>query len=92
MEIAELLLSTEQVDINESNNDGFTCLHFLADNLHLNMIPSIVAKGADPSLPDEDGDLPAHVLLRNLQMKGMFHFSAPEPEEVESAFNSLNRV
>lgn len=92
MEIMEFLLSTKQVDINESNNKKNTCLHFLADNLHLSLIPTMVEKGADPSLQDVGGELPSHILLMNLQKRGMFNFLAPEPERVESVLNSLERA
>jgi len=88
IEIAEFLLSTKQVDINESNNNKATCLHFLANGLHLDIIPSMVEKGADPSLSDGDGDLPAHILLMKLQSRGLFQFY--DPEAIDSARKSLS--
>ena len=89
MEVAEFLLSKEGfVDINESNNNEFTCLHFLAVGLHLTHIPVMVEKGADPTLPDLDGDLPVHMLLIGLQMGEINSFM--DTTEVEAALGVLN--
>lgn len=90
MEIADFLLSKDGVDIDESNNNKETCLHFLAFRLHLDHIRTMRAKGADPSIPDVDGDLPAHILLMRLQLAGILSGSVIDPDDIEAALESLS--
>lgn len=93
MELMNYFLSFKKpvVDINEANSKKRTCLHFLADKLHLNEIQAIREKGADPNKPDADGNLPAHILLMRLQNIGiMNNFMNPDSDEINSALRSLN--
>ncbi len=90
MEIAHFFLSYEEfVDINETNKKKTSCLHYLASHLHLKGITSMVQKGADPALKDQDGDTPAHILLIRLQQIADY---SRTPEDIGAVLDSLRNT
>jgi hypothetical protein len=65
-EIIEALLA-ERESLNEQDGHGRTALHHAADGGHENAIKLLLRKGADPTILDDDGNLPADLASAGLQ-------------------------
>lgn len=61
MEIAKKLVRAG-ANINATNNDGCTILHWVCQSLNEDIIKELVILGADVNLKDKDGDTPAHIV------------------------------
>ena len=65
MEIMEYFLDEKEVDVNSANEqDGNTCLHYLAAGKYKDQIRKMINRGADHKKANDSGQLPAHILLQ----------------------------
>lgn len=63
-EVVKLLLSTRDVDINISDNLGFTPLNSAAGSGHGNIVELLIESGARVNVTNNEGDTPLHSAVR----------------------------
>ncbi|XP_060848380.1 uncharacterized protein LOC132927810 isoform X2 [Rhopalosiphum padi] len=70
--VASLLLVRGRADPNKRNVNKQSALHLAVERQHADIVKLLVNHGADPNIPDKDGDTPMHEALRHhtlLQLK-----------------------
>ena len=63
--IFNYLLTTNKLDINAVNKEGFTPLHFAVMNQNINMIKKLLMKGADCSIKNDKLSTPYDIANKN---------------------------
>lgn len=64
--------------LDTASGSGCTALHAACDKGHFDVIPLLMASGADPNLLDNGGHTPLHLLLRDLRHSKMKVTAAAE--------------
>jgi len=63
--VAGALLKVEGINVNAKGKDGWTPLHFAAQNGHKEIVDALLAKEADVNAKGKDGRTPLHLAARN---------------------------
>ena len=73
--------------INEPDENGNTVLHLAAEINNTNLISFFIAKGADPLLKNNDGDIPLHVAIKKRSFEAARILSTVSAESLFSRNN-----
>lgn len=87
------LIDGGQFDVNMQTDEGYSLLHYAADNGNLEMVKALLARGADPTLKSARGSTPydmamtstIKVLLAKAQAEGKRRGGGAEPSPVAAA-------
>ncbi|CAH1731639.1 E3 ubiquitin-protein ligase mind-bomb-like isoform X1 [Aphis gossypii] len=80
--VASLLLIRGRADPNKRNVNKQTALHLAVERQHADIVKLLVHHGADPNIPDKDGDTPMHEALRHHTLLQLKAVGAPPPPGV----------
>ncbi len=79
--IADLLLAQPKVDLNAQGASGMTAMMWYVWSQQNDKVQNLLARGANPNLPDADGDTPLHGAAQrgNLKLLEMLLAAGAEP-------------
>ena len=84
------LLISHKADVNSRDRIGTTPLHLASQEGHISSVMAVLEAGADPLLPQEDGDLPIHCAASRNQtevVKLLIERARCSPDQVKTYFN-----